>query len=557
MVWRIDDPQGEEAGKVKYLVVPYTRGAVLDMGCGPKKAFPHFIGVDSCKDTELFGIPITPDVPCDVADPGAIAATFEPESVDAVFSSHCLEHIEDYKAALAAWWSLIKVGGHLCLYLPHRDLYPNIGTEGANPDHKHDFVPDDIGFALSDLTSGCFEVVVNETRSGGAEYSFLMVVRKLAEPRDPSVVHECFWAKPAKTACVVRYGGFGDMIQAANVFPALKREGYHVTVMTTPKGQDILRHDPHVDDWFIQDADQVPNHELAAFWQAQEQRFDHFVNLSESVEGTLLAIPGRSNHSWPAHIRRRELGKNYLEWTADLAGVPYASEAKFYASIDEAAQTQRYLQHVKERVAKAPRHQRNAAQAIMGLPPSFVREAAPLVQPVFNVMWCLAGSSVHKFYPGMDHVIARMLVEFPEVAIHTSGDAACAILEAGWEEEPRVFRQSGEMSIRQTLALAQACDLVIGPETGVLNAVAFEDNWKVMLLSHSSFENLPKHWTNTIAIEPNREVAPCYPCHRLHYTRDFCPEDKETGASVCQRSITPGLVFDAVSVAYKAWKDKR
>jgi hypothetical protein len=60
MVWRIDDPQGDEAGKVKYLVVPYTRGAVLDMGCGPSKAFPHFIGVDDCKDTALFGIRSSP-----------------------------------------------------------------------------------------------------------------------------------------------------------------------------------------------------------------------------------------------------------------------------------------------------------------------------------------------------------------------------------------------------------------------------------------------------------------------------------------------------------------
>jgi SAM-dependent methyltransferase len=140
MVWRIDDPQGDEAGKVKYLVVPYTRGAVLDMGCGPSKAFPHFIGVDDCKDTALFGIPIKPDVLCNVADPQSVADTFEPGSCDAIFSSHCLEHIDDHRAALRAWWNILKPGGHLCLYLPHRDLYPNIGTDGANPDHKHDFV---------------------------------------------------------------------------------------------------------------------------------------------------------------------------------------------------------------------------------------------------------------------------------------------------------------------------------------------------------------------------------------------------------------------------------
>src|SRR5574337_251120 len=99
MTWNISDPQGDEAGKIKYLVVPYTRGVGLDLGCGPRKAFPHFIGVDSCKDTELFGVPIRPDVKvatCERLD------EFEPASCDFVFSSHLLEHIEDYRTAVVA-----------------------------------------------------------------------------------------------------------------------------------------------------------------------------------------------------------------------------------------------------------------------------------------------------------------------------------------------------------------------------------------------------------------------------------------------------------------------
>src|SRR5690606_18122632 len=124
--------------------------------------------------------------------------------------------------------------------------------------------------------------------------------------------------RPIKTACVVRYGGFGDQLQAANILPALNRQGYHVTFMTTPKGQDVIAHDPHVDAWIIQDNDQVPNAELWAYWRAWERRFTKFVNLSESVEGTLLAMPGRANHAWPDAVRRKQLGVNYLEFTADL-----------------------------------------------------------------------------------------------------------------------------------------------------------------------------------------------------------------------------------------------
>ena len=53
------------------------------------------------------------------------------------------------------------------------------------------------------------------------------------------------------------------------------------------------------------------------------------------------------------------------------------------------------------------------------------------------------------------------------------GDELCQILEAGWDKHPRVHCRSGKTTIRQDLALAQRVSCVIGPETGVLNSVAF------------------------------------------------------------------------------------
>ena len=47
MAWRLNDPQGNEAAKIKYDIVPYTRGKGLDVGCGGFKAYQHFIGVDN------------------------------------------------------------------------------------------------------------------------------------------------------------------------------------------------------------------------------------------------------------------------------------------------------------------------------------------------------------------------------------------------------------------------------------------------------------------------------------------------------------------------------
>ncbi len=337
---------------------------------------------------------------------------------------------------------------------------------------------------------------------------------------------------PEKTVCVVRYGGFGDSIQASNILPELKRQGFHVVFMTTPRGQEILKHDPHIDEWLLQDDDQVPNQELPLYWMAQAPRFAKFINLSESVEGTLLAYPGRANHQWPDSVRRVELGKNYLEWTARLAELPYTSEARFYPHPTETRAAQNYLADFKNSLA---------GPLTMGM-------RAP---DRFNIMWCLSGSSMHKFYPHQDVAITKVLAYLPEAVIVFNGDEPCKILEAGWEDHERIRCESGNMGIRATLALAQQVDCIVGPETGVLNAVAFENNGKVILLSHSSKENLTKYWVNTDTMTPAN--TSCYPCHRLHYGSEFCREDEATGAAACQKDIDPELVFEAIRRHYNDW----
>lgn len=46
---------------------------------------------------------------------------FTDNSLDYVFSSHCLEHITDWQTELSVWIKKLKPGGRLFLYLPHKD----------------------------------------------------------------------------------------------------------------------------------------------------------------------------------------------------------------------------------------------------------------------------------------------------------------------------------------------------------------------------------------------------------------------------------------------------
>lgn len=321
------------------------------------------------------------------------------------------------------------------------------------------------------------------------------------------------------TVCLSRYGAFGDMIQLSSVLPELKKQGYQVCVNTTPKGMEILRNDPHIDEFFIQEDNQVPNKELDRYWAYLSGKFDKFFILSESVEGALLAMPGRRGFRWNKAFRHLIMNVDYLEGTHAICEVPYNPNPRFYRSSSERKWAKRY---------------RNK----MGLN-SFV------------IMWSIAGSSVHKVYPYMNEVMARMLYLHTDVKFILVGDHLSSMVEYHWTKEKRVIRKCGKWSIRESLAMAKECDMVIGPETGVMNAVSFEDMPKILFLSHSSPENIGGSWVNTVVMEPTSD---CYPCHKLHFGFDTCQREDQTGTAKCAASINPEDVHAEIEKHFKVRK---
>ena len=77
---------------------------------------------------------------------------------DAIFSSHCLEHLADPIAALEHWATRLRVGGVLCLYLPHYDhIYwrPQFCRK-----HRHAWYPHQMAQIVSDI--GFVDVIHSE-----------------------------------------------------------------------------------------------------------------------------------------------------------------------------------------------------------------------------------------------------------------------------------------------------------------------------------------------------------------------------------------------------------
>jgi ADP-heptose:LPS heptosyltransferase len=309
------------------------------------------------------------------------------------------------------------------------------------------------------------------------------------------------------------------------VLPLLKEQGYHVTYMTTPQAQQVLLHNPSVDEWLIQDRDQVPNGQLGAYIETLSPRYDKVINLCESIEGSLLALPLRPNHSWTDTARRKILGTvNYQERTHDLAGVPYRFAPRFHPTPAERQEALTY-------------------KSTLG------GTGSSLVPPV--IMWAIGGSSNHKLYPFTDTVIAWLLEQTEAHVIYA--------LERHGSDMTRVHRTAGDWSIRRALTFTEYADAVVGPETGIINAASHLETPTVVMLSHSSPENLTKHWRNTIVLQADPARTPCSPCHRLHLDWTYCPMVEETGGALCASNIRPELLFQAIrhALGLTAWADCR
>ena len=71
---------------------------------------------------------------------GETVETIKNNSMNFVYSSHCLEHITDPYKALQNWIRITKLGGHLILAVPDEDLYEQgVFPSTFNKDHKWTF----------------------------------------------------------------------------------------------------------------------------------------------------------------------------------------------------------------------------------------------------------------------------------------------------------------------------------------------------------------------------------------------------------------------------------
>jgi ADP-heptose:LPS heptosyltransferase/predicted SAM-dependent methyltransferase len=484
MVWTKETSNGYEMRKCRNRVVPYLHGVVLDLGCGNEKIIPQAIGVDLSEKADL---------QVDLSAPNSLNL-FNSNSVDVVFSSHFLEDCIDYKSVLTEMWRVIKPHGKLILYLPHKDYYPNIGHDGANINHKHDFMPETI---LDALDFASFKVIKNETYSEENEYSFEIILEKLETNNIPIKYNE------AKKALIIRYGAYGDMIITTPIYSFLKDEGYHVTVNAIPDAKYVLENNPNIDELVLQQRWAIPNEHLKDYHIELSKKFERVINLCESVERTLLFEERDKELYFLPHKERHELANvNYSDRTLEMAGMSI-----------KGAIPELYLSDKEETMGRWFKNKN---------------------KNTFNVMWQLSGSSIHKMYPFADIVMEKLLEKHDDITFYlTAGFNQVQVMD--WNH-PRVKSTIGKWPIRLSMIMTKFMDLVISPETAVLNASGAFETPKIGLLTHSSIENLTKYFINDYSLE---SLSECAPCHRLNHDEKYCNVDKKFKLPICMSEGFP------------------
>ena len=419
---------------------------------------------------------------------------------DHIFADSILLTSPDWRASVKDWWDALKPGGCLVMWLPDCRFNDSPGAKITREDI--------LAFYADVQTFTCLE----DDMIDGHHFS----VFQKSDGLDYKP-----WRKKEKHCLIIRPGAIGDAIMASSILPGLASEGFAIDFYAHTNGAEVMRSDPHIERVISTESQQTLDNELPAFWKAWGERYDRVINLTNSVEGALLMQHWRSEFYWPSDQRQRMCKGSYLQSTHDIAGVPGPFKVHFHETDDERGWAE----------AKA-------------------RELGPFI------LWCLRGSAVHKWYPWTPQAVCQVLVKNPTVNIVLSGDEGCkplegAILDAakeylGEDYMSRFRTLVGTGSIRRPMALAKLATVVVGPETGVLNAVSLEPVKKICMLSHSTPSNLTDDWVNAIALESRGCTINKGACHQLHHSHANCPQDKLTGAAACAAAVPPVELAQAV-----------
>ncbi|HUW17764.1 MAG TPA: glycosyltransferase family 9 protein [Sedimentisphaerales bacterium] len=201
-------------------LVGYCAGRGLDVGCGDGKTLPGAITVNVADKANK-------------SASNANSLPFEDESMDYLFSCHCLGCFEDTGGILAEWMRVLHPGGNLVLCLPDKNFWPRVGAPGANPIQKRGLNVNSVLAAISETND--YDILHIDESNLRGEGCFSLVVRRLhRETQERKVLVE-------------HHAAIGDTICAEPAVRALKRQlGRDAGIIMRLMHPELFRNHPSV-----------------------------------------------------------------------------------------------------------------------------------------------------------------------------------------------------------------------------------------------------------------------------------------------------------------------
>lgn len=334
-------------------------------------------------------------------------------------------------------------------------------------------------------------------------------------------------------AAIARFGGIGDNLIASAVLPGLKAKYGHVEVITQHPQHVVFENNPFIDKIAAYKAGDIPG-STSAEWQGwfsrRAKEYDFFANLSHTCETLRALTVGQTQFYYSAEFRRKMCGQSYLETVADVCGVPYETLAPGFFPTD--AEREDVLFSKTKHVGKKA------------------------------IGWVLSGTRIDKVYPYAPMAVSRLIREVGPVILlggppplkdwEMANAVADYVQSVNGSKDGLLCALSPSQDneiwpMRRLLALTQACDLVVTPDTGPAWAVAMCDMPKIVMLSHASPENITKYWRNTTTLTADQKRVPCWPCHQLHDTPATCRTNRDENGAACISDISVDRVVAEVS----------
>lgn len=316
---------------------------------------------------------------------------------------------------------------------------------------------------------------------------------------------------------VVRIGAFGDVVITTPLIRELKKRDNEVYVLTSERGEQILRYNPNIDKLIVHKKNSIPNDKLGEYFEevSKENKCDKVIDLCSSIETELCLYPIQPEYNWSKQERSDLCNKNYYEHMFYKAGLDITEDTDLKPEVF-------FSEKEKEDAAIFKSNYIGKKLIIVGL----------------------SGSGLNKAYPHFQYVMSAVLEGNKDVMFITTGDESCKVLEAGLVHE-RVLHRSGVWSFRQSMAACQFGDAVIAPDTGILHASGCFDTPKIGLFGATTKENVTKHFANDYSLEASCSCAPCF---RLIYrVNEQCPVETDSGATFCMGlGLDPNIIVGRI-----------